>query len=259
MNLQKKLAAVAGAALLLLGGVAYQESRELPTAAELRSQLWTRYVPKGRSTWAPLWAMSPKLRTAVVIWEDPRFYHHHGFDFAEIRRAFLEDVRAGRYRRGGSTITQQVAKNLFLSPEKTLRRKFKEAILAWRLERALSKDEILEIYLNVAQWGDGVAGAEAASRLYFAKSAADLSWAEAALLAGILPNPHRFSPVRAPEEALRLRQAVLLKLLANGHVTPEEYGEAAFTPWRGALPPASAEGAARRDRPLSRLFFEGNR
>ncbi len=259
MNPQKKFAVFAGATLLLLGGVAYRETRDLPTAAEVRSQLWTRYIPKGRSNWVPLWAISPKLQTAVLIWEDPRFYHHHGFDFGEIGRAFLEDAWAGRYRRGGSTITQQVAKNLFLSPEKSLRRKFKEAILARRLERTLTKDEILEIYLNIAQWGDAVAGAEAASRLYFSKSAADLSWAEAALLAGILPNPRRFSPIRAPEEAKRLRQVVLLKLLDSGQVTPQEYKEAASAPWRGAVPPASIENAAGRDLRFSHLSSEGKR
>lgn len=128
--------------------------------------------------------------------------------------------------RGGSTITQQVAKNLFLSPEKTLRRKVREALLAWQLERTLTKQQILEIYLNIADWGDGITGAEAASRLYFAKSAEGLTWTEAALLAGMLPNPHRITPFRAPEQALQQRHQVLLKLLFYQELSPEEFHEA---------------------------------
>jgi membrane peptidoglycan carboxypeptidase len=212
----------------LLVGAFLWEARDLPAAAELRSQLWSRYQPKGRATWIPLWAISPRLQTAVVDWEDPRFFFHHGIDYPEIRRALWEDLRAGSYRNGASTITQQVAKNLFLTPEKTPRRKLREAVLASRLETALSKDEILEIYLNIADWGDGLTGAEAASRAYFSKSAGDLSWDEAALLAGMLANPHRFNPCRAPEAVRRLQQAVLVRLAENGRLTAQEFQLAAI-------------------------------
>ena len=123
-----------------------------------------------------------------------------------------------------------MAKNLFLTPERNLRRKFREAVLAWRLEHALSKDEILELYLNVADWGDGVVGAEAAAQFYFCKPARDLDWAEAALLAAILPDPHHLSPLKAPDEARRLQQVVLLRLLVNQDMTPEEYSQAAQAP-----------------------------
>ncbi len=223
-------ASIAAAAALVLGGLICWALQGLPEAGQVRGQLWARHAPKGHWTWVPLWAISPKLQAAVVIWEDPFFYHHHGFNYSELAKAFVEDVRAGSYVRGGSTIPQQVAKNLFVGSEKTLLRKFREAVVTRRLENALSKEEILETYLNIAEWGEGVAGAEAASRFYFGKAAENLTWPEAALLAGILPNPRRFNPLTAPEEAFRLRQAVLTKLVENGDMTLEEYRAAASAP-----------------------------
>lgn len=222
---------LAGAlSVLLLVGACFWECHDLPGVSEIRSQLFTRYVPKGRSTWVPLWAISPKLQAAVIAWEDPQFYFHHGFAYDEIWRALVEDVRAGYYRRGASTISQQVAKNLFLTSEKSLGRKLREAVLARRIEQALSKDEILEVYLNIADWGDGIVGAEAAARFYFSKSAEDLTWAEAALLAGMLSNPHRFNPRVAPQEALRRRQMVLMQLLLTEALKPEEFRQAIGAP-----------------------------
>lgn len=218
-------AAGAGGAALL-----WRESRDLPRESELRQRLWTHYRPQAQWTWLPLWSISPKLQTAVVAWEDPRFYHHHGFDYGEIAAAAETDLEAGAYRRGGSTLTQQVAKNLFLTPEKTWRRKFREAVLTQRLERAFSKDEILEIYLNTADWGDGISGAEAASEAYFGHSAGSLSWAEAALLAGILANPHRFSPVQNPAEARQLRQRVLVQLVESQEISFQDFRRAMQAP-----------------------------
>jgi monofunctional biosynthetic peptidoglycan transglycosylase len=225
-----RLALSLGFLFFVLAGVVLWESRDLPKAGEIRSQLWSRYHPHGQATWMPLWAISPRLQTAVVTWEDPRFYFHHGFDYPEIWRALLKDIAERSYRTGGSTITQQVAKNLFLSPEKTLRRKLREAILARRLEQALSKDEIMEVYLNIADWGDNVVGAEAAARAYFGKSAGELTWGEAAMLAGILANPHRFSPVRAPQETLQRRQEVLIDLARDERITPDEFRQAIEEP-----------------------------
>jgi len=221
-----KLALAVGTVPLFAGAWLAWEARQLPNTEEIRTRLFAANAPKGQATWVPLWAISPKLQTAVLMWEDPSFYHHDGFDFTEIGRAAAENLRAGRYRRGASTITQQVARNLFLGPEKTLRRKVREAILARRLERALSKEEILVVYLNVAEWGDGIAGAEAASRRYFSKPAADLNWAEAALLAGILPIPRQRNPCKSVGQAVRARHAVLTKLLGSQSITPEEFQEA---------------------------------
>ena len=156
---------------------------------------------KGRSfklqwTWVSLAHMSPNLPKAVLVSEDASFYQHHGFDWDGLRDALTRNIEKGQLRRGGSTITQQLAKNLYLSSDKSLFRKGHEAMFAWELERALPKKRILELYLNVAEWGDGVFGAEAAARHHFGKSARDLSPEEAALLAAMLPSPRRYDPIR---------------------------------------------------------------
>ncbi len=193
----------------------------------------------------PLWAISPKLQSAVVLWEDPSFFHHSGLDYSEIARAAWIDLRAGSYKRGASTNTQQVAKNIFLGPEKSLRRKVREAILAGRLERALSKEDILTVYLNIAEWGDGIVGAEAASARYFGKSASDLNWAEAAMLAGILPNPREWNPCKNPDRARQARHAVLIKLLSIESLSQEEFAVADAAPTGGCHDSADESGNSR--------------
>jgi membrane peptidoglycan carboxypeptidase len=230
--LRRRAAAAALAAVAALSAAAWLawQTRGLPPADQLRGQLFEHRAPLGRGTWLPLWAIAPTLQTAVVAWEDPSFFFHSGLDYPEIARAVAINLRAGRYARGASTITQQVAKNLFVGPEKTLRRKVREAILARRLEQALTKDEILTVYLNVAEWGDGIVGAEAASRRYFGKSATALDWHEAALLAGILPNPRAWNPCSNPARARLERHAVLVELLATRLLQPAEFAAADAAP-----------------------------
>lgn len=240
MSRRHKLALAGGGVALVAAGAWLGIFRGLPEGAELRREVEVRCAARV-PLWKPLWAISPRLQTAVVVWEDPAFYYHSGLSFGGIWRAALENLRAGEYARGGSTLTQQVAKSLFLSPEKTLRRKLREAVLARRLERVLSKDQILEIYLNTADWGEGVVGAEAAARHYFGKPAADLTWAEAALLAGILPNPRHNDPFLDPHSAGLLRRRVLLKLRRTEEITPEEFQQAARTPLPPAPPLAPAQ------------------
>ena len=145
-------------------------------------------------TWKSLSRISPHLRQAVVVAEDDTFWEHHGFVWSGIRVALTKNLERGRLSAGGSTITQQLAKNLYLSPEKSITRKLQEAVLTWRLEMNLSKERILEIYLNVVEWGKGVYGAEAAARRYFGVSAANLSKSQAATLAAMLPDPLHRSP-----------------------------------------------------------------
>lgn len=147
--------------------------------------------------WVPLERMSPWLRKAVVAAEDDRFYEHHGFDLQGMLDALHRDWQRKRLSAGGSSISQQLAKNLWFSPERSLRRKLKEAIMTMRLELWLSKDRILELYLNVAEWGRGIFGAEAAALHYFGKPAARLSKREAAQLAVMLPAPLKRTP-RSP-------------------------------------------------------------
>jgi monofunctional biosynthetic peptidoglycan transglycosylase len=145
-------------------------------------------------TWVPYSRMSTSLKRAVVVAEDAGFFGHRGFATAEIRDAIDRAVKEFGLPRGASTITQQLAKNLWLSPSRNPVRKAKEAMLTWQLERALSKRRILELYLNVVEFGPGVYGAEAASRRYFGKPAADLTDEEAAELAAGLPRPSIWHP-----------------------------------------------------------------
>ena len=177
-------------------------------------------VEKGRSfrlqwTWVPLAHISPHLLRAVLVSEDASFYQHHGFDWEGLQEAFNRNWEKGKLQRGGSTLTQQLAKNLYLSPNKNLFRKAHEALLAWELERRLSKKRILELYLNVAEWGHGVFGAEAAARRHFGKSAEALRPAEAALLAAMLPSPRRHDPLKLTPY-LSKRQAQILKWMGEG-------------------------------------------
>ena len=150
----------------------------------------------GRPVWIPLDRIAPALRQAVLVAEDANFYHHHGIDWDGLKEAVQRDWREKRLYRGGSTITQQLAKNLYLDPSKTLWRKLNELALAIRMERSLTKSRILEIYLNIAEWGRGVYGAEVASRHYFGKPASDLTIEEASFLAAILPSPLRYDKRR---------------------------------------------------------------
>src|SRR2546426_2036 len=157
------------------------EARQAEAAAKGRpfSMSWT---------WVPLPRISPHLQKAVIVSEDASFYQHHGFDWEGLLEALMHNWEQGKLRRGGSTITQQLAKNLYLSSE---------------------KNRILELYLNVAEWGDGVFGSEAAARHHFDKSAAELTEEEAALLAALLPSPRRNDPIQYTPFLARRQEAIL--------------------------------------------------
>jgi monofunctional biosynthetic peptidoglycan transglycosylase len=139
--------------------------------------------------WVPYAAISPSVKLAVLVAEDINFFSHHGFDRGEIRKALGQAVEDRELPRGASTISQQLAKNLWLSPSRDPLRKAREAVLTWQLERTLGKHRLLELYLNVVEFGPGIWGVESASRRYFGKAAADLDDDEAALLAASLPSP----------------------------------------------------------------------
>ncbi|MCQ8782240.1 transglycosylase domain-containing protein [Mangrovibrevibacter kandeliae] len=170
--------------------------------------------------------MSPYIPKAVVAIEDRRFYSHWGVDPLGILRAAFENVTAGQTVQGGSTLTQQLAKNIFLNPEQTLERKVQEAVLALWLESKFTKDQILEMYLNRVYFGSGATGVEAASRRYFNKSAKDVSLDEAALLAGLLKAPSRLSPARDPQAAKDRADVVLDAMRAEGMISEAEYTDA---------------------------------
>ncbi len=170
----------------------------------------------------PLDRFSPNLKRALLAIEDSHFYQHHGINPSSIFRALLVNLDRGHTAEGGSTLTMQLVKNIFLTPERTLSRKVAEAVLALRLEQTLEKDEILEMYLNQVYWGHNNYGAATAARSYFNKSASDLSLAEAALMAGLVQAPEDYSPFINYKEAKR-RQALVLKRMADLEwITPAE-------------------------------------
>ena len=194
---------------------AFMELRreELRDAGENDALEW-RWVPYGR--------ISPNLRRAVLVAEDDGFYEHQGVDLKGMREALERDWKRKKLTHGGSTITQQLAKNLYLSPSRNPISKIREYFIARALEKHLTKKRILEIYLNVVEMGERVYGAEAAAHHYFGKSAADLSAREAALLAGCLPNPRLMDPGK-PNKHLRFRQRMILSRLRRwGSVAEQE-------------------------------------
>ncbi len=195
---------------------------------EYREREWEGKGKKIRiqHVWVPLSRISPYLVKAVLIAEDDKFWRHEGFDFEAIQKAIERDIKERKLKFGGSTISQQLAKNLYLTPARNPVRKVKEAILTWRLERELPKRRILEIYLNVVEWGEGVFGAEAAARRYFGTSAAALSPMEAARLATVLPNPRKYSPLSGSRYVEKRSKIIYAIMVRRGVVTPE-YEDAA--------------------------------
>jgi monofunctional biosynthetic peptidoglycan transglycosylase len=195
-------------------------------------------VPRRDQRWVTYERISPQLKRAVLVSEDSAFYQHEGIDLEQLKQSLEKDLERGRMVRGGSTITQQLAKNLYLSPSKNPIRKLRELIIARRLEAALSKRRILELYLNVVEWGDGIYGAEAAARTYFRHSAAALDASESALLAGALVNPRLLVPAHPSPRLLRRQRLILSRM---GSVTPPPAAAPASEP---SVPAESAPAAA---------------
>ena len=169
-------------------------------------------TPRRVQQWASYGRLSQDLKRAVLIAEDDAFWQHEGIDVEQLQESLQLDWARGRMIRGGSTITQQLAKNLYLSPSKNPVRKLRELIIARRLEAELKKSRILELYLNVIEWGDGVYGAEAAARTYFHTSAASLSPAESAWLAAAIVNPRTMNPSRPNARLIRRQQLILRRM-----------------------------------------------
>src|SRR5688572_23039388 len=260
MHRRGALAAVGIVCLLFIAGL-WALTSGLPSREELRSlgempQATTLYDVNNRPVFTifkeyrievPLARISPHLRKAIVAFEDQRFANHSGIDIVRIFGAVYADLRQGRKAQGGSTITQQLARQSFLTREKRLWRKLREIALARRIERMYSKDEILELYLNKVYFGDGLHGAEAASRGYFGKSAAELDLAEAALLAGLVNAPSVNAPTVSMSRALARRALVLNSMYEQGIIT------------KAALDRASEEkirlvDTLRREEPLGQYF-----
>jgi monofunctional biosynthetic peptidoglycan transglycosylase len=171
-----------------------------------------------RQQWVPYTRISGHLKRAIVAAEDAKFVSHNGFDWDGIQKAYEKNLREGEIVAGGSTITQQLAKNLFFSGERTWWRKAQEAVVAVMIETVMSKRRILEIYLNVIEWGEGVFGAEAAARHHYGTTAAGLSPEQAARLASIVPSPRRYGPGSNTAYLQRRTQTILARM--NGAQIP---------------------------------------
>lgn len=183
-----------------------------------REREWKRGEKNGEivKTWVPLSRISSHAVLAVTISEDDKFWTHEGFDIEGIRAAAEKNLKQKKLKYGGSTISQQLAKNLYLSPDKNILRKVKETILTWRIEHTLSKKRIIELYLNVAEWGDGIFGIEAASRAYFHRSTASLTAEQAARLAAVLPNPRRYRADASTGYIVRRANGILSIMARRG-------------------------------------------
>ena len=212
---------------------ALMEQREREARLGDRPYAETRY-------WVPLDRISPHLLGAVLVAEDARFFSHEGFDWTEIRHSARRNLRERRVARGGSTITQQLAKNLWLTTAQTPWRKFEEMILAMRLERSLSKRRILELYLNTIEWGPGVYGAEAAAQHWFGVSAAGLDASQAIRLAAVIINPRRYSPVELGPRVERRIRIIAGRLRRRGAISEEEYRLALGLPAAEPAPPVDS-------------------
>ena len=178
----------------------------------------------------PLRQIPTTLRQAFLAIEDSRFYDHPGVSYPDIFRAFIKNMRAGQFVQGGSTITQQLAKVLFLTPERKLKRKIREALLALEIERRFTKDEILEFYLNQIYLGSGAYGVQAAAQIYFGKTVAQLTLVESAMIAGMPKAPTRFNPRINPDKALSRRNLVINRMRASGFITEEQAKSAREAP-----------------------------
>ena len=173
--------------------------------------------------WTPYGAVPPALKKAVVAAEDANFYVHEGIDYEAMKEAIRADLQKGKFVRGGSTITQQLAKNLFLTREKTITRKVKELVLARRLDDVLSKARILELYLNVVELGPMVYGVGHAARYYFGGPASSLTVRECAFLAAMLPGPKVYNPYRRMDRVMKRSDRILRRMVAARMITQEEY------------------------------------
>ena len=204
------------------GKTAFMEYRE----AEWRSEGRDKTIEQ---RWVPLKKVSPSLVKAVLVSEDNNFWHHEGFDFKAIEGAIEKNIEAGEFKFGASTISQQLAKNLYLSPSKNPLRKMKEAILTWRIEQTLSKRRILELYVNVAEWGDGIFGIDQAARNYYGVSASQLTASQSARLAASLPNPVLYKPTGSSRFVKVRAKHIYAIMLRRGLVVPD-YREVMSTP-----------------------------
>jgi monofunctional biosynthetic peptidoglycan transglycosylase len=200
-----------------------KENPKKTSFMEYREEEWKKRGKKVRiqKKWVSLGHISPYVMKAVIIAEDDKFWSHKGFDLDAIQKAIEKDIEKGKFKFGGSTISQQLVKNLYLTPSKNPLRKAKEAIITWRIERSLQKRRIIELYLNVVEWGEGIFGIEAAAQHYYSKPAIALGPQEAARLAAVLPNPRRYRPNGSSKYVEKRATIIYDIMVRRGIVVPE--------------------------------------
>ena len=219
----------------------------------------TEYYDRKFRIWVPISSLPDIVIHAVTTAEDDTFFEHKGVNYKATWDALVHDFHKRRFSRGGSTITQQMIKNVLLTKEKTITRKIREYVLARRAEEVLTKRQILQIYLNEVEWGDNVYGIEAASRFYFGKHAAELTVAEAALLAGMLPNPRYYNPFKRLDKAKDRQQRVLANMVQAHLISRDEYEAALQSDIALRNQEGGSTGAApgqAKDRPCYQLALE---
>ncbi|MNJ93499.1 Penicillin-binding protein 1F [compost metagenome] len=227
----KFLAGFIIAAVLVVGGAYWALGRWLPSAEEIKGCLITKMYEvnlcPGSKSYVSLKQISPYLQKTVVLTEDSSFFQHRGFDWQSIEKNAREGWETGIFKKGGSTISQQLAKNMFLSKDRTFIRKGREALITYRIEKTLSKKEILERYLNVIEFGKDLYGVKAAANFYFQKSPADLSILESAFLAMLLPNPKKYSTSFHKKELTEFAHKRIGQIIDNMYqykrINDEEY------------------------------------
>ncbi|MBN2869839.1 MAG: monofunctional biosynthetic peptidoglycan transglycosylase [Campylobacterales bacterium] len=232
-----------------------KEMRPVPTAfMEYRQNEWAEENREKmiRHQWVSFSQISPNVVKAVLIAEDDGFWNHDGFDITGMEQALERSLKKGTVA-GGSTISQQLSKNLYLSPSKNPVRKIKEAVITWRIENTLSKRRILEIYLNVAEWGDGIFGIEAAARHYYGKSAKKLSGREAARLAAVLPNPIKYNPTGS-QKYVKNRARIIYKIMQRRGVVIPEYNEVMTPPAEAAVETVADTNESNESESIGDLF-----
>ncbi len=221
-----------------------KNNNPIPTAfMEYRQEQWESENKDKEitQTWVKMSRISPNVIKAVLIGEDDGFWKHDGFDVKGMENAIERSIKK-KTLAGGSTISQQLSKNLYLSPSKNPVRKIKEAILTWRIEKTLSKRRILEIYLNVAEWGDGIFGIEAAARHYYHKSAKNLTAREASRLVAVLPNPIKYNPT-GNQKYVKNRARIIYKTMKRRGVIQSMYTEVMTPVKEDGIPSTEENGS----------------
>lgn len=230
LNLTIAFACIIGFIIIIIAWFFLSTPRATNVKSCFTTEMYKVRLCPGEGNYVPISKISPNMRNAVVASEDTTFFQHKGIDFYELQKSFEKNLKEGKFARGGSTITQQLAKNLYLSSEKSLLRKLREALITVQLEEILTKEEILEKYLNVVEFGENVYGVKDAAKVYFSKAPSELTAVDSAFLAFLLPNPKKYSVSFRKKQLTPFARNEIKKILGKLHgfkkLSAEEYAAA---------------------------------